>query len=180
MLIRNTQLLVTQISGSWDSEWDTVSCNLIDVKWRFRVAYCLHYRLDWGSNHLWNVGILQRQHMALYPRRPSPSHLVICSYSTGRSIISYGKHLRKPFFTVTFGWLNDSLIDTESFKVNLSQVCKGFWLWFINYANIMLYIIHCQIYIWHTVRFGSWVTAVFRWVVGTIRICLILSFHLQY
>jgi hypothetical protein len=41
------------------------------VEQRFRGAYCLHHhRPDHGGNtHLWNIGPLQHDNMALHPRR---------------------------------------------------------------------------------------------------------------
>jgi hypothetical protein len=44
------------------------------------LAYCAHHRFDdhqsndGGSAHLWNVGLLQRDYTALYPRRLAYSH----------------------------------------------------------------------------------------------------------
>jgi hypothetical protein len=43
--------------------WVTAPCSL-EVDRRFTGAYCLH-------NHLWNVGLLQRDYTALYPRKLS-------------------------------------------------------------------------------------------------------------
>jgi hypothetical protein len=49
--------------------WDIELCSL-GVDRRFRGAYCLrHQGDDGGSTHLRNVGLLQRDYMALYPRR---------------------------------------------------------------------------------------------------------------
>jgi hypothetical protein len=40
-----------------------------------KMTYCLHHRPnDGGSKHLWNVGLLQRDYTALYPRRLSSSY----------------------------------------------------------------------------------------------------------
>jgi hypothetical protein len=54
--------------------WDIALCSLVEVYRRFRGAYCLHRR-DEGSMHMRDLGLLQRDYRALYPRQPSSSHL---------------------------------------------------------------------------------------------------------
>jgi hypothetical protein len=60
--------------------WDVAPCSLIGVDRRFRGTYRLHYQGDnslfithrpddGGETHLWNVGPLQWDYMALYPRK---------------------------------------------------------------------------------------------------------------
>jgi hypothetical protein len=55
--------------------WDIAPCSLAEVDWRFRGSYCVrHQGNDYGpkdgqSTNLWNVGLVQRDNTALYPRR---------------------------------------------------------------------------------------------------------------
>jgi hypothetical protein len=52
--------------------WDIAPNSLVEVDRRFWVAYCLNQSPnDIGSTQLWNVGQLQRDYTALYPRRLS-------------------------------------------------------------------------------------------------------------
>jgi hypothetical protein len=53
--------------------WEKAPRNLVEV-YRFRRACCLYQGDDWSSTHLWNVGLLQRSCMAIYPRRLSSWH----------------------------------------------------------------------------------------------------------
>jgi hypothetical protein len=57
--------------------WDRAPCRLVEVNRRFRSAYCLYHKddEDGGSMHLRNVGLLQRDYTALYPRNVSSSKL---------------------------------------------------------------------------------------------------------
>jgi hypothetical protein len=63
-----------EISCSHGSEYeisglyDFATCSLIEVDRRFRGAHCHHLPDDRGSMILWNVGVLQRDYTALYPR----------------------------------------------------------------------------------------------------------------
>jgi hypothetical protein len=52
--------------------WDTAPCTLAGVDRRFRRAYCLH---------VWNVGLLQRDYTALYPRTLSSSKYTLQAIS---------------------------------------------------------------------------------------------------
>jgi hypothetical protein len=66
--------VLTAASNKITAFWETAPCSLVEVGRRFRYAYCLHHRDihrpdNGGSTHLWNVGLLQREHMALYPRK---------------------------------------------------------------------------------------------------------------
>jgi hypothetical protein len=70
--------------------WDTAPCSLVEVDRRFRGVYCLHYQGDntkscniglplhfpdaGGRTPLWNFGLLQVNHTALYRRRQSYWH----------------------------------------------------------------------------------------------------------
>jgi hypothetical protein len=53
---------------------DVAPCTLVGVYRRFSNASCLHHQGGDSSTHLWNVGILQRDYTALYPRRLSSSY----------------------------------------------------------------------------------------------------------
>jgi hypothetical protein len=55
--------------------WDVVARSLVEVDRRFRGAYCIIWAIVGGITHLWNVGLLEGDHTALYPRRlpSSPS-----------------------------------------------------------------------------------------------------------
>jgi hypothetical protein len=61
--------------------WDIAPCSLFGAARRFRSAYCLHHQgdpPDYGSyTHLWNVGQIERDYTALYPRRLSSIFVVI-------------------------------------------------------------------------------------------------------
>jgi hypothetical protein len=48
--------------------WDMAQCSFVEVDRRFRGAHCLHLR------HIINVGILQRDYIAPYPRKLSSSY----------------------------------------------------------------------------------------------------------
>jgi hypothetical protein len=57
---------LTQVAGEMKMRrafWGIASCSLVEVDRRFR-----------GSTHLWNVGLLQREYTALYPRWISSSY----------------------------------------------------------------------------------------------------------
>jgi hypothetical protein len=70
-------------SHGGESENDSVLAyrqfSVVEVERRFRSAYRLPRQGDdGGSVHFWNVGLLQGDHMALYPRRLSCSSGVFC------------------------------------------------------------------------------------------------------
>jgi hypothetical protein len=44
----------------------------LQLTFRSRLVHLPDY---WGSTHFWNVGLIQRDYTALYPRKLSPSHL---------------------------------------------------------------------------------------------------------
>jgi hypothetical protein len=53
---------------------DTATCSLVQLHRRFRGEYCFcHHPHYGGSTNLWNVGLLQRHHTALYRWRLSSS-----------------------------------------------------------------------------------------------------------
>jgi hypothetical protein len=56
--------------------WNIAPCSLVEVYRRFRRTYCLHHR-DYES--LWNVGILQRDYAAVYPRMLSTRIIIFAS-----------------------------------------------------------------------------------------------------
>jgi hypothetical protein len=65
------EVVICGISGSHGG-WDIAQCNLAAVYWRFGGAYRLHYQSDdGGTTYFWNVGLLQRDYTALYPRKLS-------------------------------------------------------------------------------------------------------------
>jgi hypothetical protein len=57
--------------------WDIASSSVVEVDQRFRCVYCLHHQgNDAGSTNPWNIGLLQQDHMVLYPRLlPSSSFI---------------------------------------------------------------------------------------------------------
>jgi hypothetical protein len=61
--------------------WDISPCSLVGVDRRFRGMYCLHHHHqsddDGGSTHLWNVGLLQWDYTAVYPRRLQSSYSLV-------------------------------------------------------------------------------------------------------
>jgi hypothetical protein len=64
------------------SFWDIVPCRLVVVDRRFKGVYCLLCQGDLpdngGSTHLRNVGLLQRDYSAQYPRRlSSPENILV-------------------------------------------------------------------------------------------------------
>jgi hypothetical protein len=54
--------------------WKKAQCNLVEEDRRLRDAYCLRHQGNASSGLDWNVGILQRDHMKLCPRRLSRSY----------------------------------------------------------------------------------------------------------
>jgi hypothetical protein len=76
--------------------WDTAPYNFVEVDWRFRGAYCLHHQGDephcpdnGGNRHLWNVGLLQQDYMALYPRKLSSSYQIYLQDESEKSDTFY-------------------------------------------------------------------------------------------
>jgi hypothetical protein len=75
-IVRFQALMVASMKVS--AFWDTELRILIEVGQHFRRAYCLHHQGDdWGSMHLWNLGLLQGYDVAIYPRS---CHLECTSY----------------------------------------------------------------------------------------------------
>jgi hypothetical protein len=75
-------------------------CGLVGVDRRFRGAYCLHHlghrHHDWGSTHLWNVGIL-RDCTALYGRHRLSS-VDMSSVLLSRLELSFVQVVNKKFW----------------------------------------------------------------------------------
>jgi hypothetical protein len=68
--------------------WEKAPCSLVEICRRFRDAYFLHHQGDnGGDTHHWNVGLLQLDYAALYPRRLSSS----CSPSSEPEISQSNK-----------------------------------------------------------------------------------------
>jgi hypothetical protein len=81
-----------------------------------------------GSAHLWNVGLLQRDYTALYPRRLSSSYSppwepemskdIPCFYETGRSIIVFTKHPTRSYLEAVSLSTSSHRTSTESTLVS--------------------------------------------------------------
>jgi hypothetical protein len=62
---------------------DIAPCSLVEADGRFRDVYCLHYHDDGDITCLCNVGLLQQDYTALYPRSLSSFDPALCIYGFG-------------------------------------------------------------------------------------------------